>query len=238
MLRITGVELELMQDPEQYAFIEQGIRGGVSQISGRSSNANNPLAHSPQSPYDPEKPSGGSYTRTRTTCMGGLWERTHCLRGTSGGSAQPEVLVLEQRLQGAQLVPGELEGHSWTEEINGARGHILEVDLDYPEHLHDLHSDFPLAPERLVIKDDMLSPYCRRLKEGMGHTMGKSPRGGETGAQPHAQAPLCAGHAGSALLPLTGSAASEGAPSTGVQAGAVAECLHRSQHRAEEAGDY
>ena len=28
---------------------------------------------------------------------------------------------------------------------------ILEVDLEYPDHLHDLHNDYPLAPESLVI---------------------------------------------------------------------------------------
>ena len=28
---------------------------------------------------------------------------------------------------------------------------ILEVDLDYPKDLHDLHNDYPLAPERLKI---------------------------------------------------------------------------------------
>ena len=28
-------------------------------------------------------------------------------------------------------------------------GYFLEVDLEYPEELHELHNDFPLAPEKL-----------------------------------------------------------------------------------------
>src|SRR5207253_6184975 len=36
-------------------------------------------------------------------------------------------------------------------------GYILEVDLEYPEHLHDLHNMYPLAPEQIIVPDEDLS---------------------------------------------------------------------------------
>ena len=30
----------------------------------------------------------------------------------------------------------------------GNRGYVLEVDLDYPDNLHDLNNDYPLAPKK------------------------------------------------------------------------------------------
>ena len=40
-------------------------------------------------------------------------------------------------------------------------GYIVECDLEYPENLHDLHNDYPLAPQAITVTEDMLSPYCR-----------------------------------------------------------------------------
>ena len=42
-------------------------------------------------------------------------------------------------------------------------GYILEVDLKYPEHLYDSHSDYPLATEKLKIAKEMLSAYSSSL---------------------------------------------------------------------------
>ena len=40
-------------------------------------------------------------------------------------------------------------------------GYVLECDLEYPTELHELHNDYPLAPESLIITEDMLSSYCQ-----------------------------------------------------------------------------
>ena len=41
-------------------------------------------------------------------------------------------------------------------------GLIFEVDLEYSVKLHELHNDYPLAPEKLAISYDMLSDYCKK----------------------------------------------------------------------------
>ena len=41
-------------------------------------------------------------------------------------------------------------------------GYLLEVDFEYPDKLHELHNDYPLASEKLAVSSDMLSKYCKK----------------------------------------------------------------------------
>ena len=44
-------------------------------------------------------------------------------------------------------------------------GYFLEVDLEYPDNLHELHNDYPLAPEKLAVSSDMLSGHCKEITD-------------------------------------------------------------------------
>ncbi len=48
-------------------------------------------------------------------------------------------------------------------ETEGDDGYILEVDLAYPQKYHELHSNFPLAPESLKVNYNSLSPVMKEV---------------------------------------------------------------------------
>ena len=41
-------------------------------------------------------------------------------------------------------------------------GYFPEVDLEY---LDELHTDYPLAPEKSAVSSDMLSKYCKQIAD-------------------------------------------------------------------------
>ena len=49
---------------------------------------------------------------------------------------------------------------------------ILEVDLEYPQELHDLHNDYPLAPEKTKVSSGMLSEYCKKIADKYNISIG------------------------------------------------------------------
>ena len=52
-------------------------------------------------------------------------------------------------------------------------GLILDVDLEYPQALHDQHNDYPVAAEKIKVNKDMLSNYCETTRQKYGITIGQ-----------------------------------------------------------------
>ena len=48
---------------------------------------------------------------------------------------------------------------------NSSKGCFLKVDLEYPKELHDLHNDYPLAPDKIEIKREVLSEYQFKIAD-------------------------------------------------------------------------
>ena len=53
------------------------------------------------------------------------------------------------------------------------KGMILEVDLEYPNELNELHNDYPLAAEKMKVTKEMLSSYCKNIQEKFGINIGQ-----------------------------------------------------------------
>ena len=47
--------------------------------------------------------------------------------------------------------------------LDGPKGYVVVANLAYPQRLHDLHADYPLAPEHLEIQDHMLGPAQKAM---------------------------------------------------------------------------
>ena len=151
-LKFTKVELDTIHDIDIYQFLERGIRGGISMISHRYAEANNShLSH-----FNPDKPS------TYIT-----YQDANNLYGYAMVQSLPMgdfQWLSERDIQTLNVMSIHDEADV---------GAILEVDLEYPAELHDLHSDYPLAPEKMVITHDMLAPYQQQLKEDLGYKPAK-----------------------------------------------------------------
>ena len=44
-------------------------------------------------------------------------------------------------------------------------GYLLEVDLENPDKLNELHNDYLLALENHAVSSDMLSKYCKNIAD-------------------------------------------------------------------------
>ena len=55
---------------------------------------------------------------------------------------------------------------------DGKKGLILEVNLEYPQELHDIHNDYQVTPEKVKVSKNMLSTYCKKIAEKYNISIG------------------------------------------------------------------
>ena len=128
-LKMTNISLELLTDVDMLLMIEKGIRGGISIISNRYGEANNKYMKD----YDKTKLSKFLMYLDANNLYG--WAMTQKLPVHSFKwmtNKEIENIFNNRIVQVWEKTPC-----------------ILEVDLEYPEELHDLHNDYPLCPERV-----------------------------------------------------------------------------------------
>ena len=143
MLKMTNIQLELMTDIDMFQFIEKGMRGGISYIANRYGKANNKYMKE----YDEKAPSKYIMYLDANNLYG--WAMSQYL--PTGGFRW----MTEKQINKINLA-------QYNEDSN--KGLILEVDLEYPKELHDLHNDYPLGPEKVKVTNDMLSGYCKKIQ--------------------------------------------------------------------------
>lgn len=141
MLEITDVELDEICDLDMYEIFENGLRGGMCQVGHKDVTANNKYAEN-----DYNQDAVSSYI-------------AYLDANNSYG------LAMSQKLPYASF--------EWSDDVqpaehvlihnNGDEGYILEVDLEYPKDLHELHSDYPLAPENIKVSADMVSEFSKDI---------------------------------------------------------------------------
>ena len=142
MLKMTKVKLEKISDFDQYLFIEKGTRGGISYIAKRYAKANNKY----MCDYDSNKQSTFITYLNKNNLYGWAmsenlpYREFECLKNVD----ELDIMSINKKSD---------------------VGYILEVDLKYPKELHELHNDYPLAPEKLTFTNNILSHYCKSIAD-------------------------------------------------------------------------
>ena len=140
MLKMTGVTLEKISDPDKYMFFEQGMRGGVSYINKRYSET----SKNKHILYLDMNNLYGCAMRQYLPISNFKWVKN--------------IHKIEQKLMNIKN--------------NSSTGYVLRVDLEYPKKLHDIHNDYPLAPEKINIPKEWLSKYCLKIASVYNITTG------------------------------------------------------------------
>ena len=120
MLKTTGVKLKKISDIDKYLFIEKGLRGGISYTAKRDAKANNKYIEN----YDSKEPSKLITYLNMNNLYGGVLS---------------DYLPYGEFKWLKNVDRFNVNSISEKSEI----GYFLEVDLEYPDKLHELLNDYP-----------------------------------------------------------------------------------------------
>ena len=151
-LKMTKVKLKLLTDPTMFIFCEEMLRGGISTINRKYAKANNPHMDD----YNPNEEN--SYI---------VYLDANNLYGYA--MSDPLPVSHFEWLSDADIENFDFERLDYNQQL----GYIFDVDLSYPEHLHDLHNSYPLAPQKLEFDETMLSDYSKHLYEHLSSDTSK-----------------------------------------------------------------
>ena len=135
-LYMTGAKFEQIHQKEMYEMIEKGLRGGMTQCTYKKVETNNKYMNEQ---YDKSKPS--SYINYLDA--NNLYGLAMCKQLPYKNFEWHYSKVSENKIL------------NYTD--NDDVGYIVEVDLEYPEEMHELHKDYQMAPEIMSRSEDMLS---------------------------------------------------------------------------------
>ena len=121
-------------------MVEKGLRGGMCQVSHRKAEANNKYM---EELYDETKQS--SYINYLDA--NNLYGLAMCQK----------LPYKDIRWIQRQFTEDDIKNYS-----DLSTGYILDVDLEYPEEIHDKHSDYPLAPEIMNVTADIAFGSTKR----------------------------------------------------------------------------
>ena len=154
LLNMSKIELQLLTNYDMYLLIERGIRGGMCCQSTRYAKANNKYMKD----YDKSKDSSYLMYLDANNLYGYAMSKYlpyNNFKWVDKNNFVDHMMYLNDKKQ-------------FEYKDNKEVGHIYEVDLEYPRELHDAHNDYPLAPERMSIKQDQLSNYQKQLLNNNG----------------------------------------------------------------------
>ena len=175
MLKITGVNLQLLTDSAMYNMMLAGIRGGVCMVSKRHAIANNPAmptaAHAnadqqqQQREQQNEEDQPIEYDPARPPC----WILDSDVNNLYG-RAMSEPLAVGEFAWCDEAERRELKriydlGHDLATSAPSHTGYILDVDLEYPTAIHNATREYPLAPESVNVSLFEPSPFLIGLHE-------------------------------------------------------------------------